>query len=87
MGIHETLLALKDGESMEYGELCGGLDSDTPIVWDLLETLDTPEGRRMTFHLYWHEVFFGTLVLLVKADGSIVEVQSADKKYRKGVLA
>lgn len=67
----KLLATVKEGELFEHGILFGRMDPDEPIVWKVLEAVETPEGRRVTFHLYYRDVFVKSLIGLLTGSGRV----------------
>jgi len=68
----ELLGSIQEGELFEHGKLFKRMDPDEPIFWKVLEAIDTDEGRRVTFHLYYRDVFLKSIVGLLTESGKVL---------------
>lgn len=58
-----TLLeTVQDENLVELGRMFSRMDPNEPIFWKVLEATDTPDGRRVTFHLYYRDVFLKAVI-------------------------
>jgi len=67
----QLLSKVDDEELFEHGKLFSRMDKDEPICWKVLEAIDTDEGRRVTFHLYYRDVFLKSLVGILTTDDKV----------------
>lgn len=78
MSIADTLRALSEGDVMELGALFPGMAKGEKITWSVLESAETSQGLRLTFHLHWLGALVRPLVLTVAKDGTVREQEKAN---------
>ncbi len=67
----KLLASVQEEDLFEHGELFSRMDPGEPIFWKVLEAIDTPKGRRVTFHLYYRDVFLKSLVGIITTNGKV----------------
>ncbi len=65
------LSSVNEEELFEHGVLFSRMDPKSGIFWKVLEAVDTDEGRRVTFHLYYRDVFLKSLVGILTPSGTV----------------
>jgi hypothetical protein len=67
----KLLSTVNEEDLFEHGVMFGNMDAGGAIFWRVLEAINTPEGRRVTFHLYYRDIFLKALIGTVSPEGNV----------------
>lgn len=68
----KLLADVNEEDLFEHGSLFSTMDPEGKIFWRVLEVHEEDDGtRRVTFHLYYRDVFLRTLIGFLKPDGRV----------------
>ncbi|MCK5640962.1 MAG: hypothetical protein KAJ19_09205 [Gammaproteobacteria bacterium] len=63
---------VKEGDLFSNGKLFGRMDPEQPIFWKVLEVEESDRGLRVTFHLYYRDVFIKSLIGILTNKGQVL---------------
>lgn len=66
----QLVASVNEEDLFEHGQVFSKMDPE-PIFWKVLEVAETDAGRRVTFHLYFRDVYLKSLVGLITPDNKV----------------
>jgi len=67
----KILREVKSGDVFETGHMFSHMAPENQITWQVIEAKETEEGRRVTLHLYYQNVFLAPIIGLITKNNSI----------------